>query len=105
VKLKRLATLISLITIIYVFLVGCTKSAPLSQTSTYIVVIDKYSEGNKNWILAKDTSDQEIRLEVDSKNTWNLIEQKMYLAVYEYDNKSKKGIISSISHPSHNVSK
>ncbi|WP_339314473.1 hypothetical protein [Paenibacillus sp. FSL R10-2734] len=84
-------------------MVGCNSTAK-SNTTSYLIIINKGITGKEYWITATDPfakSKQQFKITINDENIWNLIEENHeYLASYEYTSLEKSVNLLSIKHPS-----
>jgi hypothetical protein len=76
---------------------------PISDTSSYIEILEIGSDDRDPWAIVKNPFDSKavpFKLSLDSYNTKNLLViGNMYLATYETNLKTKKSVLSVIKQP------
>jgi hypothetical protein len=69
-----------------------------AYTVSYIEVLKKAESQGDYWMITKnpmDSKDIPIKIYIDNKNTWNLIEiNKIYFASFEFDNKNNAKLLN-----------
>jgi hypothetical protein len=79
---------------------GCNSTAK-SNTTSYLMIINKGITGKEYWITATDplAKSKQFKVTIKDENVWNLIEENHeYFANYEYTSLEKEVTLLSIQH-------